>query len=140
MGFIFGVQHGVTSALLVVHLERFGRHHHESIVATSAEDVKLKKLKALMKSRGPAAQSRFHQNSRFHMLSLHVLKPVGKHDCNLVDLQPASVWVVTLGCLETCLLRLLSGGMNVNSFERVSVSWKPGFFSSFSYWILSLNC
>ena len=62
------------------------------------------------------------------MLSLHVLKPVGKHDCNLVDLQPASVWVVTLGCLETCLLRLLSGGMNVNSFKRVSVSWKPGFF------------
>ena len=57
-----------------------------------------------MKSRGPAAQTRFHQNSRFHMLSLHVLKPVGKHDCNLVDLQPASVWVVTLGCLETCLL------------------------------------
>ena len=104
MGFIFGVQHGVTSALLVVHLERFGRQHHEGIVATSAEDVKLKKLKALMKSRGPAAQTRFHQNSRFHMLSLHVLKPVGKHDCNLVDLQPASVWVVTLGCLETCLL------------------------------------
>ena len=56
MGFIFGVQHGVTSALLVVHLERFGRHH-EGIVATSAEDVKLKKLKALMKSRGPAAQT-----------------------------------------------------------------------------------
>lgn len=55
-GFIFGVQHGVTSALLVVHLERFGRHH-EGIVATSAEDVKLKKLKALMKSRGPAAQT-----------------------------------------------------------------------------------